>query len=101
MQLWQAKLAALAADDEQHTLLEQLDQDLLLVEAQVRYIHSLAQQKVQLWQAKLAALAAEDEQHTLLEHLYQDLLLVEARLKYLPVLTCTCGLTRSGPLRAS
>ncbi len=37
MQLPQAKLAALAAEDEQNTLLKQLDQDLLLVEAQVRY----------------------------------------------------------------
>ncbi len=37
MQLSLAKLAALAAENEQHTLLEQLDQDLLLVEAQVRY----------------------------------------------------------------
>jgi hypothetical protein len=36
-QLSLAKLAALAAEDEQLTLLEQLDQDLLLVEAQVRY----------------------------------------------------------------
>ncbi len=37
MQLSLAKLAALAAEDELHTLLEQLDQDLLLVKAQVRY----------------------------------------------------------------
>jgi hypothetical protein len=37
VQLSLAKLTALAAEDEQHTLLEQLDQDLLLVEAQVRY----------------------------------------------------------------
>ncbi len=37
VQLSLAKLAALAAEDEQHTLLEQLDQDLPLVEDQVRY----------------------------------------------------------------
>jgi hypothetical protein len=36
-QLSLAKLSALAAEDEQHTLLENLEQDLLLVEAQVRY----------------------------------------------------------------
>ncbi len=82
MQLSLAKLAALAAEDEQLTLLEQLDQDLLLVEAQVRYIHSLAHQKVQLSQAKLGALAVEDEQHMLLEQLDQDLLLVEAQVRY-------------------
>jgi hypothetical protein len=41
VQLSQAKLAALAAKDEQHTLLEQLDQDLLLVEAQVIYPFSV------------------------------------------------------------
>ncbi len=35
MQQSQTKLAVLAAEDEQHTLLQQLDQDLLLVEAQV------------------------------------------------------------------
>jgi hypothetical protein len=33
-------LAALEAEDKQHSLLEQLDQDLLLVEAQVRYSFS-------------------------------------------------------------
>jgi hypothetical protein len=37
VQLLKAKLATPAAEDEQYTLLEQLDQDILLVEAQVRY----------------------------------------------------------------
>ena len=37
-QLSLGKLAALAAEEEENTLLEQLDQDLLLVEAQVQFI---------------------------------------------------------------